>query len=244
LRWKTKSCKNYKSIKYRASLFEKHISGVERIVKEVDEETLFEILKRAKKWDFINLKVESVKKVHILRKSLCVRSYEFESVLGAKKFAKELLCSLGIKEGIVDYAIKLLEKGNMRGAVLLDIKTGRRLEEDKKRGVRTVLMDWQNRKNVEKIMPTLRSVDALVLATKNIYCGVFAELCWSDDPKYTTGYVASKELGYVRIKPLKEMGDPFGGRIYFIRKERLEEILDCLKRKAILVKDLCYPPRS
>ena len=32
--------------------------------------------------------------------------------------------------------------------------------------------------------------------------GVVAELCWSDDPDYTTGYVAGKNIGYVRIKPI------------------------------------------
>ena len=63
-------------------------------------------------------------------------------------------------------------------------------------------------------------MDALALATKNIHCGVEAELCWSDDPDYTTGYVAGKTIGYVRIKPMKEEGVPIGGRVYFVKEEK------------------------
>jgi 6-carboxyhexanoate--CoA ligase len=65
-----------------------------------------------------------------------------------------------------------------------------------------------------------------------------AELCWSDDPDYTTGYVASKNLGYVRIKPLKEPNNPLGGRVYFVERDRVEELIDCLERRAVLVEAL------
>lgn len=47
-----------------------------------------------------------------------------------------------------------------------------------------------------------------MLATKvSEHPATVAELCWSDDPKYITGYVASKELGYQCITKLKEYGD-------------------------------------
>ncbi|MFN3976837.1 MAG: 6-carboxyhexanoate--CoA ligase, partial [Aquificaceae bacterium] len=65
-----------------------------------------------------------------------------------------------------------------------------------------------------------------------------AELCWSDDPDYTTGYVAGKNIGYVRIKPMKEEGVPIGGRVYFVKRDSLERIISCLERKALLIESL------
>jgi 6-carboxyhexanoate--CoA ligase len=45
---------------------------------------------------------------------------------------------------------------------------------------------------------------------------VIAELCWSDDPEYTAGYVASPKGGYLRIPQLKARGDIYGGRAFFL----------------------------
>ncbi|MDJ1631243.1 6-carboxyhexanoate--CoA ligase [Bacillus velezensis] len=45
--------------------------------------------------------------------------------------------------------------------------------------------------------------------------GIIAELCWSDDPDYITGYVAAKKLGYQRIAKMKNAGDESGRRIFF-----------------------------
>ena len=127
----------------------------------------------------------------------------------------------------------------MRGAVLMDIETGYRLEPNQERGVRTVRVDWRDRFAVrERLIRegfTDRTLDALAIAFKNIYCGVVAELCWSDDPDYLTGYVASKSCGYVRITPLKDKGDPLGGRIYFIMKENKGDLIRCLEKKALLL---------
>ncbi|MGC9286949.1 MAG: 6-carboxyhexanoate--CoA ligase [Hydrogenobaculum sp.] len=41
---------------------------------------------------------------------------------------------------------------------------------------------------------------------------------------------------YYRINPMKNFGDPFGGRAYFIKAENLENIIDCLRNKAFLVR--------
>ena len=59
----------------------------------------------------------------------------------------------------------------------------------------------------------------------------------SDDPNYVTGYVASKELGYVRIMKMKEMGDENGGRIFLFdsRKASAEECIEYLQKKKVLV---------
>jgi 6-carboxyhexanoate--CoA ligase len=60
--------------------------------------------------------------------------------------------------------------------------------------------------------------EALVLASKVASTdGVVAELCASDDPGYTTGYVASKAIGYTRLTNIKEKGSPRGGRVFFLQ---------------------------
>ena len=78
--------------------------------------------------------------------------------------------------------------------------------------------------------------EALVLAAKVAAAPeVVAELCWSDDPEYTAGYVASK-AGYFRFPRLKEYGDPVGGRIFFVRPDcDLPLLIDYLERQPVLV---------
>ena len=230
----------------RAQKEGKHISGAERLVsKEEIEETVRELLRRPKEYDFMSIKVERVNDVREIPFSLKISSYEFESVKKARDFAVKKLTEEGIKENLAKKAVEILARGanpsggNMRGAVLMDVETGERLEPDKSRGIRTVNFDWKNRRKITEILLkggyTLRTVDALALTMKNLYCGVIAELCWSDDPNYTIGYVSGKKIGYVRINPLKREGDPLGGRVYFVKKEKLSELIECLEKKAILI---------
>ena len=233
------------SVKMRSEKEGKHVSGAERIVNERDlKKVINELIERPKDFDFLNIKVEEVKNYEIFPFKLKISSFSFESVNEAREFAIKKLVETGVNEEIAKKGIEILSKGanpkggNMRGAVLLDIESGDRLEPNKERGIRTVNFDWEDRERVSEILLkkgfTHRTVDALVLAQKNIYCGVIAELCWSDDPNYITGYVASKELGYVRITPLKEKGDTKGGRVYFIKRENLNDLIECLEKKVIL----------
>lgn len=58
---------------------------------------------------------------------------------------------------------------------------------------------------------------ALALASKvSWHPAAVAELCWSDDPDYITGYVAGKKMGYQRITAMKEYGTEEGCRVFFI----------------------------
>jgi 6-carboxyhexanoate--CoA ligase len=80
--------------------------------------------------------------------------------------------------------------------------------------------------------------EALALATKVMAAPqVLAELCWSDDPDYTAGYVASREQGYVRFPHLKPLGDERGGRAFFVRAEGLDRdaLVDFLEHAALLI---------
>ena len=53
--------------------------------------------------------------------------------------------------------------------------------------------------------------EAIILASKVAACRqVTAELCISDDPGYTTGYISSKKYGYVRIPHIKKKGEKNG----------------------------------
>jgi len=241
------------SVRMRAELKGIHVSGAERIVDEGQvERVIKELLKRPKDYDKMVITLEKLEEISIIPKALTIYSYDFDSVQSARDFAVKKLEEAGIRKDLAKKAIELLEKGpnpkggNMRGAVLMDVKTGERLEPDQERGIRTVRVDWKDRKAVKlalsrrgiKRQYLYRLLDALALATKNVYCGVLAELCWSDDPYYTTGYVASKNLGYVRIKPLKEPNNPLGGRVYFVERDRVEELINCLEKKAVLLEAL------
>jgi 6-carboxyhexanoate--CoA ligase len=65
---------------------------------------------------------------------------------------------------------------------------------------------------------------------------VLAELCISDDPNYTTGYVASRRFGYVRIPCIKRKGSPCGGRVFFIQEEAdVKKIVEYLERTPVVM---------
>ena len=66
---------------------------------------------------------------------------------------------------------------------------------------------------------SVHSREALILASKVLASPfVLGELCWSDDPDYTTGYV-SYSTTYHRLSPMKVYGSPIGGRAFFITEE-------------------------
>ena len=79
----------------------------------------------------------------------------------------------------------------------------------------------------------------MVLAAKVAAApGMVAELCWSDDPEYTTGYVASPRHGYVRIPCLKEKNSSNGGRAFFVSPDAdLEALQHFLEEQPVLVQN-------
>jgi 6-carboxyhexanoate--CoA ligase len=157
-------------------------------------------------------------------------------------------------------AIRLLSTGpapdgkTMRGAVILDAVTAERIEPDQERGVRASRFDW-NEVAFHKISADLaaaglthyRTREALALATKVAHApGVVAELCWSDDPDYTAGYLASLRTGYVRFPCLKKAGDPKGGRVIFIDRSdlKLDELLTYLRSEPVLITNVGLSPKE
>ena len=241
---------DYYSLKMRASQHvgegenshEQHISGAERIVgRDFVEAVCAAMVRRAMNHskgdpDFINVKIEKVHESDIqVLKSLPVTRVDVETWQEGLDKAFELVgeAAAGIHEKLPEL---LRETFPMRGAMLYDIATGNRLEPDQARGVRATYMDALHSSEVDGCKNPFN--EAIVLATKVANApGMVAEFCVSDDPNYVTGYVASKELGYVRIMKMKEMGDENGGRIFLFdsRKASAEECIEYLQKKKVLV---------
>jgi 6-carboxyhexanoate--CoA ligase len=244
---------DYYSLKMRASQqvgegnqkHEQHISGAERIVsRDAVEAVCSAMAHRAMTHskgdpDFINIKIEKVKESDIqILKALPVTRIDVDSWQQGLDKAFELVgeAAAGIREKLPEL---LRETFPMRGAMLYDIATGTRLEPDQQRGVRATYMDALHSSTVDSCKNHFN--EAIVLATKVANApGMVAELCISDDPNYITGYVASKELGYVRIMKMKEMGDENGGRIFLFdsRKAKAEDCIEFLQKKKVLVDKL------
>jgi len=221
---------------------EQHISGAERIVgRDSVEAVCSAMVRRAMNHskgdpDFINVKIEKVHESDIqILKALPVTRVDVETWQEGleKAFGVVGDAAVGIREKLPEL---LRETFPMRGAMLYDIATGERLEPDHERGVRATYMDALHSSEVDGCKNHFN--EAIVLATKVANApGMVAEFCVSDDPNYVTGYVASKELGYVRIMKMKEMGDENGGRIFLFdsRKASAEECIEYLQKKKVLV---------
>ena len=127
---------------------------------------------------------------------------------------------------------------NMRGAILLHAATGARLEPDHARGVRVTSIDATiaTGERPEAHSGKTRVTDALVLASKVAHHpDVLAEVCISDDPDYTTGYVASTELGYLRVPNMKLTGSHIGGRLFVVDTDDPADLINYLEHTPVLV---------
>lgn len=225
------------SVKMRSSLGGvhgeggRHISGAERIVREdLVEETAIAMMRRARAHsrgaaDFIQVKVEEVKGNEI---SYCplLPMYQRDPKTKdeGREIAREELCRAGVSARAVEAAFAALEglTDSMRGAIVMDAESGERLDGEGARGVRCSSMDIADAAGYEKDLEGRGLAgdhprEAMVLASKVAYGpGTVAELCWSDDPEYVVGYVGSKAFGYGRITVMKDIGDPIGGRVFFV----------------------------
>jgi 6-carboxyhexanoate--CoA ligase len=130
------------------------------------------------------------------------------------------------------------------GAALISSGSAARYEPDRERGVRVsrlgIAKDSEKRlrgRLAKKGIDTITVREAVILASKVASCkGIVAELCISDDPDYTTGYVASRKSGYVRIPNIKGRGSRRGGRVFFVREgSDIERIIEYLERRPVVV---------
>ncbi len=251
------------SVRMRASRGGIHISGAERIVPEGGIEAVTaSLLNRAMTHENgapgeIKITVESLagREILILR-PLRVINFPPSPLMGEGEMASHAAAVSELERaGVSGKAAKsALEAilagaspagGNMRGAMLVDAATGERLEPDRERGIRARAVDWAEEaegyvSNAERELKcaTLHFREALALATKAANApGAVAELCISDDPRYTTGYASSRAFGYCRIASMKEAGRGFGGRAFFVRREGfdIDEYIGYMRGTPVLV---------
>ncbi|WP_096436850.1 6-carboxyhexanoate--CoA ligase [Alteribacter populi] len=219
------------SVRMRASKYRsheqggKHISGGEMLTSYQDMKiavnTLLDKALTHPKGnpDFMQIQFDPVDEAVERIKPLHVSTYDVTTVGKGQQLARELLESAGVPKWIIEKAYHLLSEDlNQSGATLIDIHSGACLA----KSVRVSRMDWTNANfqmwaENHHLPDNPRMKEALVLASKvNHHVATVAELCWSDDPDYVTGYVASKKSGYERINKLKDSGDENGCRIFFV----------------------------
>lgn len=241
------------SIRMRASKGDTHISGAERIVREgAIDNTVSELISRANTHERgvptnINISIDSLDGREILAlPPLPVRSHAASDVSKGRKTAIAELIRAGISEAAAKTAMSAITAGNtMRGAIIMDSLSGNRIGTDNTKGIRARAVDYDEssltnlKRDIEAAgLSKSRIADALALATKVAGApGAVAELCISDDPGYVTGYVASLKYGYIRITPLKPVGDLAGGRVFFVNRDKfnIEEYTKYLREMPVLV---------
>lgn len=230
------------SIRMRASAGTRHISGAERITSaDKLDATVSALVTRVRNRrtlpEQIVITIERIGEIQITNvTALNVVTVNTPDVSSGRSAASKLLQSIGVSEQAALCSLNLLGNGAsqsggaIRGAIIMDAFTGERLEPDRERGVRASRFDWTEealdaatRKLAAIGLTHFRTREALALATKVAHApGIVAELCWSDEPDYTAGYVASRSLGYVRFPILKLQDDPSGGRVLFVNRNSLD----------------------
>ncbi|WP_096202237.1 6-carboxyhexanoate--CoA ligase [Bacillus sp. FJAT-45350] len=195
--------------------------------------------------DFMLIQFEEVQRPVRTLRPLPIQTNNVSTTQEGHLLAKRLLKECGVSGSTIERAYELIAKPEnigMRGAMLLTTSTGERVDNRGEKGVRVSRMDWEH-SNFKKwamrqeLSSNLRVKEAITLATKVAnHPGIIAELCWSDDPDYITGYVASEKIGYHRISKLKEYGDERGFRIFFVKEARnIENYIDYLEKDPILL---------
>jgi len=224
----------YFSVRMHAGRDGRHLSGGEDLVPEAELATTAQaLLSRAlgQNPHDLQLHVEPVPLTDLVAGQLpdLVLNDAADVVAGRNRAMNELL-QVGISEAAARSAMSALAAGAapggqvMRGAMMVDAQSGRRLEADPYRGVRVSRFGWDSaaRSACTELLQRhdlghFRTREALALAAKVLAAeSIIAELCWSDDPDYTAGYVATKQNGYLRIPHLKSPGDRRGGRAFFV----------------------------
>jgi 6-carboxyhexanoate--CoA ligase len=245
------------SIRMQASLNGHHLSGAEHLSTAEDLDRLAAgMVKRALghmrgRAEKIQLTIEEIATDQIDYGILPdLHTYLVDDYHHGRRAAATILHKSGVSPLAIDRAMAAMAAGaapdgrSMRGAMLIDAISGNRLEPDQARGVRVSRMDLTEQAREELILglqalglDNAHVSEALVLAAKVLTTpGIVAELCWSDDPAYTAGYVASVQQGYIRFPHLKPLGDERGGRAFFLApgEHKLSELIDYLQTKPLL----------
>jgi 6-carboxyhexanoate--CoA ligase len=228
-----------------------HISGAEGIygsdeINRISADYISRALEHPRgRPDTIVITLESIKERPARAPLLAVTTEDCRSPEHARDIIARHISALGISDRALAAALKVLRSDKtMRGASLISAMSGKRLEPDKARGIRVTrlgidkssVMRLGKRLSALKIdTPTVR--EALILASKVASCkDIVAEICISDDPDYTTGYVATRITGYLRIPNIKRHGEMHGGRVFFLHPSAdIEKTIYYLEKKAVIL---------
>ncbi|WP_431028357.1 6-carboxyhexanoate--CoA ligase [Lysinibacillus sp. LZ02] len=237
---------NWYSVRMRASLHDKHISGGETLVPAT---RIHEVVNYLQQKAFshsrgvptnCHITIEAITEPLVPITMLKVNETHCHTPLHA---LTDFITSHGISEIALKQAIQLLHANtNLRGAALLHATTGARLDLLANRGVRVTRIAY-DAPFLEKWCTQFpqyanaRIEEALLLASAVASCdGIIGELCISDDPTYTTGYFGSAVSGYTRIHHMKKQGEECGGRVFFVKGNTdIEETITYLQQKPLLV---------
>lgn len=233
-----------------SKLAEIHVSGAEGLYRKPEiPEIIEQYIERALthprgKADKIIITIEDIKQEPKTISALPIATIKNTRPVEGKKLARQLLQSSGISKIAIDMAFKLVRRDGLRGAAIITAENGKRLEPDRERGIRVsrlgitkTAFKGLSSKLLKYRINTETVQEALVLASKVSSCKhVIAELCVSDDPNYTTGYVAAKRFGYVRIPHIKNKGSKNGGRTFFVKEGiNVRDIIEYLERRPVII---------
>ncbi|MDU0479292.1 6-carboxyhexanoate--CoA ligase [Staphylococcus chromogenes] len=214
------------SVRMRASRSGRHISGAERICCLEEVASISATLTRRALThpngcpDNVQVTTELLEKVQRIP-ALSVQELTAITPAQARSQMRKLFDANGWCLSALDLVHQV--KG-LRGAMLVDAFSGTRLEPDQARGVRASHMDAIGGGTGRTKQ---HAIEALVLASKVAAApGIVGEVCISDDPSYTTGYLATGGV-YYRIPQCKAPGSDVGTRV-FLFDPRLANLDDCL----------------
>ncbi len=228
-----------------------HISGAEGIYEDnevseiVGDYTVRALNHPRGRPDKIIITVEEVTQRPKMIDALPVCTLKCSSPSDAKEFIERLLSVSGISGVAIKTAFKVLSlKQAMRGASLVCAGSGRRVEPDRERGIRASRFGISGEADKSLSLRLSRNginnitvKEAVILASKVASCKqILAEVCISDDPDYTTGYISSIKYGYVRIPDIKIKGDRKGGRVFFIKEDAdINSAINFLERTPVII---------
>lgn len=231
---------DFYSVRMRASTSGQHVSGAEDIVcgKNVAA-TCAALAQRALQHPkgsaaSTTITVEALKEKEIQRvPQVSIKNLDVKSPEQAQTIIRELLRGFALHvEHIVETTFNVRD---MRGAMLIAADSATRLEPDYQRGVRVSHMGAESA-FIEKNAGKNAAFEAIILASKvAAHSDVLAELCISDDPAYTTGYVCTAGT-YYRLPHIKKPGSPAGGRAFIVRPGAdIPALIEYLENQPVLV---------
>ncbi len=230
---------------------ESHISGAEGLyefpeIESVVREYLFRAMDHPKgRPEKVVITLEEVKEKPLEVCVLPFSTVKCDSPDTAAGVVKELLSVAGVSQRAIRTGMKVVAaRFAMSGAALILSRSAYRAEPDRERGIRVsrlgITRDTEkslSRRLARKGIDTTTVKEAIILASKVASCReVMAELCVSDDPDYTTGYVAAGRFGYIRVPNIKRKGSVRGGRVFFVDEDAdVERIVRYLERTPVMV---------